>query len=186
LDDTDGLASISSSATVDEKDLDESASGLEVGGKLGISWILLAVPAAIVGAAALYWERLRYRSFSAEQVSVNVYVVMRRLAGRLAIPLHNGYTPAQFADVLGLALKAKGERYTFVASAVKDVAFLAKTYEDVSYRMHADELPAKALLIRSWGRIRRRLWLLWMVEKIGGLRMPLIIPATGLKDGEAR
>ena len=185
LEETDGLASSSSSATADERDLDESAIGLEVGGELGISWILLALPVAIVGAAALYWERLRYRGFSAEQVSVDLYVAMRRLAGRLAIPLHDGYTPAQFAEVLGLALKAKGERYTYVASAVEDVAFLAKAYEDVSYRMHTDQLPAKALLIRTWGRIRRRLWLLWMVEKIGGLRIPLIIPATGHKDGEA-
>ena len=89
LEETDGLASSSSSATADERDLDGSASGLEVGGELGISWILLALPVAIVGAAALYWERVSYRGFSAEQVSVDPYVAMRRLAGRPAIPLHD-------------------------------------------------------------------------------------------------
>jgi transglutaminase-like putative cysteine protease len=175
LDETDALSSASSPATLDEEDLDAPGGGIKAGGGFSFNWILLALPAAIAGAGALFWERLSYPGLSAEQVGVRAYPAMRRLASRLAIPLYDGYTPAQFADVLGHALKTEGRRYAFVESAVWDVSILAKAYEDVSYRKHPGELPTKALLIRSWGRIRRRLWFLWLEEKIRGLNIPLII-----------
>ncbi|MFQ5923808.1 MAG: hypothetical protein ACE5M4_13280, partial [Anaerolineales bacterium] len=148
-DETDALSSASSPTTMNEGDLDAPGGGIEVSGGFNFNWILLALPAAIVGAAALFWERLSYLSLSAGQVSVRAYPAMRRLAGRLAIPLYDGYTPAQFADVLGQALKTVSRRYAFVESAVWDVSVLAKAYEDVSYRKHPGELPEKALLVRS-------------------------------------
>ena len=163
--------------------MDASSSAIEINGGFSLSWILLAVPTALAGVAALFWERLRYMSLSAEQVSVHAYPAMRRLASRLPIPLYEGYTPSQFADVLGQALKINSQRFAFVESAILDVSVLARAYEDVSYRKQPKELPEKALLIRSWGRIRRQLWFLWLEEKIRSLRIPFIISDTRSQDG---
>jgi transglutaminase-like putative cysteine protease len=180
---TDALSSASSPAILDEGDLDASSGGIEGNRGFRFNWILLTVPAAIVGAAFIFWERLRYLRLSAQQVATHAYPGMRRLASRLSIPLYRGYTPSQFADVLGQALKTASQRSAFVESAVWDVSILAKAYEDVSYRKHPGELPEKALLMRSWSRIRRRLWFLWFEEKIRSLRIPFIISATRSQDG---
>ena len=178
---SDALSSGSSTSILDERDLDMSSEGIGSLSSRAPNLYLLAAPIAIVAVLAAFWNRLRFAMVDNDQAALIIYPAMVRLAGRLPVSLHGGATPSEVTILLQRALNdaAVRSRWTgFMGAAAWDVPVIAQAYEDVSYREHPENLPQKSLLLRSWGRIRRRLWLLWIGDKIGGLNIPLIIPTS--------
>lgn len=129
--------------------------------------LMLAGAAVVVWPLADLW-RLRHLDPGAA-VSV-LYRRLRRRGRRLAVPVRVADTPyefaARFADRVA-ALAEEGYSGRLLAPAAKEAYRLTDLYVQTNYSRHAPGVSDRAQAIRTWLRLRWRLWLGRVLRGLG-------------------
>ncbi|MBN1890331.1 MAG: hypothetical protein JW850_20220 [Thermoflexales bacterium] len=137
----------------------------------GVPGVLALV---LVGSAA-WWltDDWRLSRKAPMAVIAALYRRLGRHGQRLAVPPRVGSTPHEFAAELAdrVARLASGRRYArLVAAAPQEVGRLTALYTRGLYSPHAPGAAERAEALRTWRRLRQRLWLSWAWQKLSQRR----------------
>ncbi|MEE8568326.1 MAG: transglutaminase-like domain-containing protein, partial [Anaerolineales bacterium] len=133
-----------------------------------VFFILLATLAS-GGVAWLVIDRWRLLRLTTAEVATKIYRQMRRHSERLRAPIHNGDTPYELSETLAgyVTPMARDTRWgSALAPVASEVKFLTENYVQISYSPHKPRDAVKPELIRTWRRLRRRLWLAWIRARL--------------------
>ena len=135
-------------------------------GKLGLLGTLIGL--AVLGSALLVWwkaDSWRLRRLPPAAVADKLYQRLYRHGRLLAVPAGAGDTPYEFAEglterVAELAQDRQlGETST---STNQDVHWLTDLYVQGLYSPHKPTTAHRSQAIKTWQRLRRRMWLAWI------------------------
>jgi transglutaminase-like putative cysteine protease len=145
-----------------------------------LDWLVLP---GVLGALALvlvgsvtWWLTDDWR-LSRKAPMVVITTLYRRLGHhgqRLAVPPRPGSTPHEFTVALAAHVVelASGRRYArLVASAPQEVSRLTALYTRGLYSPHLPGAAERAEALRTWRRLRQRLWLSWAWQKLSPTRL---------------
>lgn len=119
-----------------------------------------------------FWPAIdvwRLRRLKPPEAVVILYGRMRRRGQRLAAPVRRGFTPYEFAASLAgrIADMARGRRWgKLLSPAVQEVRRLADAYVQASYSPYLPDAADRNRLIRTWRRLRWRLWLARLRQRV--------------------
>lgn len=149
------------------------------GGEL-YRWLgLLIGGLALLGLGLLAWSWLDRRRLSRLSPAGTLTALQQRLYGhgrRLNTPTHPGDTPYEFAGLLAeqitnLSMRSKWREQ--LAPTGPEVGRLTDLYVQALFSPHHVTLTDQAAAIALWQRLRRRLWLAWLLAKsLQGLGNP--------------
>jgi hypothetical protein len=126
---------------------------------------------ALGGVAWLVIDRWRLLRLSTAGVATKIYRQIQRYSKRLRAPIHNGDTAYELSEALVRRVTpvARETRWgRALAPAASEVNFLVDNYVQISYSPHKPRDAVKPELIRTWRRLRRRLWLAWIRSRLQG------------------
>jgi hypothetical protein len=120
--------------------------------------------ALLVGSIAL-WEfvdRWRLRHLPPQAAVISVYRRLYRYGGRLGVRPQRGVTPREFSAILGVRLTglAQEQRWsTLLTAAPAEIRWLCDLCTRTLYSLHRPQEHERQQALRTWSRLRRRLWL---------------------------
>jgi hypothetical protein len=135
-------------------------------GKLGLLGTLIGL--AVLGSAVLVWwkaDSWRLRRLPPAAVADKLYQRLYRHGRLLAVPAGAGDTPYEFAEglterVTELAQDRQlGETST---STNQDVHWLTDLYVQGLFSPHKPTTAHRSQAMKTWQRLRRRMWLAWI------------------------
>jgi hypothetical protein len=128
-------------------------------------WLLLLIP-LLLGACLLWWNRRRRLPPPPDRAQWAYHRLQRR-AERLGQPPQSSQTPAEFTDAFLTHLNTLNQsqlaRQLDLTQLAPEIKRLTTTYAGRQYAQHK---PPAAPAARSWRRIRRRLWLLTIIQNL--------------------
>jgi len=136
--------------------------------KLAISVSLLAIGVGVV--AWFVVDRWRLLHLSTVEVASEVYNRLQRHSKKLRIKTDIGITPYELSDAVvnHVAQMTRKEFWGWaLAPAQGEINLLTNSYVQVSYSPHKLGDDAKGEMIRSWWKLRRRLWIAWLRTTFG-------------------
>jgi len=139
-----------------------------------ISFLTLVV----MGVAWIVIHNLRLRQLSTTATAANVFQLLYRNGIRLDIATHPGDTPYEFAEALIYGfdrLTQKLQWRSVLTTAAQDVRRIVDSFVQATYSPHALGDFNKAALLRSWRRLRWRLWLAWIRTRFDRLKFKGVI-----------
>jgi transglutaminase-like putative cysteine protease len=120
----------------------------------------------------LFWPAIdiwRLRRLKPPEAVAVLYGRMRHRGQRLAAPVRRGFTPYEFAASLAgqIADLAQGRRWgKLLSPAIQEVCRLADAYVQASYSPYLPDVADRNRLIKTWRRLRWRLWLARLRQRI--------------------
>ncbi len=133
-------------------------------------WIALAgliLFAVLGGTAWSFVDSLRLQRTSPRAAVSVIYWRLVRHGRRLAVPTQPGDTPYEFVSSFSenVICTANARQWgTLVTPAVEELRWLADMYVQTCYGRYPPDAAARAEAIRTWQRLRRRLWLVWICK----------------------
>lgn len=143
----------------------------------GVSWWQgLMGGLALLGLVITVWVALeRWRLYRQQPLEAlaSIYTRLRRSGGRLAVPMRPGDTPGEFCVSLAGWLEGfagGGRLQEFVAAGSREVHGLTEIYVEAVYSLRSAEGSDQARAIQLWERVRWRLRLaqVWQRVRAGG------------------
>jgi len=139
--------------------------GPRAGSGTWLAW--LVVPAALALGGLGWWlaDGWWLRSRPPEAAVAVLYGRLYRHGERLALPVETGNTPYEFAARLTvrIAEAVRGKRReSFLTSITQGVQWLTDLYVRGLYSPHRPDEVEKRQAIRTWARLRRWLWRVWV------------------------
>ncbi|KPK92529.1 MAG: hypothetical protein AMJ88_10765 [Anaerolineae bacterium SM23_ 63] len=136
--------------------------------KLAISVSLLVI---FLGSVAWFViDRWRLLRLPTAEVASEVYSQIQRYGKKLRIKTDIGITPYELSDAVvnHVAQMTRKEFWGWaLAPAQGEINLLTNSYVQVSYSPHKLGDDAKGEMIRSWWKLRRRLWIAWLRTTFG-------------------
>jgi hypothetical protein len=127
--------------------------------------IALSVALVALGAGGVAWlvlGRWRLGHGSTVGTATKVFRQIRRYGNRLGASVHRGDTPYELSEAVARRVKdlAQATGWTrALAPAAREVRWLADVYVQVSYGPRLPPDSTKTEIVRTWRRLRWRLWL---------------------------
>jgi hypothetical protein len=94
-----------------------------------------------------------------------LYKRLQHYGQRLAVPTWTGDTPYEFAASLSEQFNTLTQEKPWeavLALANQELRWLTSLYVRTTYSAHRPDSAEQAQAIRTWQRLRRRLWLAWL------------------------
>jgi transglutaminase-like putative cysteine protease len=136
--------------------------------KTGYLWLLALIP-LFLGGWWLWRTRRKTRLVLPDQTSWAYHRLQRR-ASRLGQPVQPSQTPDEFADAFLTRLHDLDRGRLVSRLQLAQLALeIRRLSRDFSGRQYARQKPPAESAAASWRRIRRRLWLLSLIEDLRGL-----------------
>ena len=170
------LEALLSSGEVESPEVSSEQNGMVQLGRLLLIISFLAL--VVVGAAWVVIHNLRLRRLSTTATAMKVFQLLYRNGIRLDIATYPGATPYEFADALIYGfdrLSQKPQWRNVLAPAAQDVRRIVDSFVQATYTPHTLGDFNKTALLRSWGRLRWRLWLAWIRTRFDRLKFKGII-----------
>jgi hypothetical protein len=148
----------------DIEDTSESASATweGIGRYAWLGWLLPIVLPVLIVRTWLSIDERRLRRLEPQAAVARLYQRVRRHGRKLAMPMHEGDTPYEFAQsFIGWATALAREKHwgEIMAGAIFEVRRLVDLYVEASYTPH----PMRAIdfwyALQVWKKLRWRLWL---------------------------
>jgi transglutaminase-like putative cysteine protease len=139
---------------------------------------------AVLGATA--WSLVdssRLHRASPKAAVATIYWRLMRHGRRLAVPMQPGDTPYEFTNSLSeqMICTADSKQWgALVTPGVKELRSLADLYVQTCYGRYLPDAAARREAIRTWQRLRRRLWLVWIHK--GGRVVSDLTSAIGRRE----
>lgn len=144
--------------------------GLPTQGRLPWLGISIAVVSGLVLLLGTWTLTAGYRllRLSPVQASLEIYRQLHKHGGRLPANFPPGATPHEFAELLShylLTTPTDGKEWRFFANAPDEIEAITTPFIRTVYSPHLPDEVEKQGAIRSWLRLRWRLWLaVWISE----------------------
>jgi transglutaminase-like putative cysteine protease len=128
-------------------------------------WLVLPALVILAGLGSLAWSVVdgwRLRRLAPQTAAVVLYGRFYQHGRRLAVPARPGDTPYEFVTSFGeyvLAIARAGRWAAVLTPAVQEARWLADLYVQTCYGPHPPGSADREQAIRTWRRLRRRLWL---------------------------
>jgi transglutaminase-like putative cysteine protease len=132
-------------------------------------WGLLPLAVVVVAAWSLadLWRLRRLRPAAAV---AEVYRRLQRRGRRLAVPVRVTDTPYEFVTSFANRIAALvRDEYSgqVLASAAEEARRLTELYVQISYSSRVPDVADRSQAMRTWLRLRWRLWLAWVLRILG-------------------
>lgn len=124
--------------------------------------LLLALTGLGVWALTDGW---RLQRLAPAVAAAQLYGRLRRHGRRLAAPTWRGETPYEFNESLTARIEAlaRGKRWAIILNpTAREIRWLTDLYVRASYSSHPPNIADRTQAIRTWQRLRPRLWLAWL------------------------
>ena len=139
-----------------------------------ISFIVLVV----MGAAWVVTYNLRLRRLSTTATAMKVFQLLYRNGIQLDIATYPGDTPYEFADALIYGFdrfSLKPQWRNLLTPVTQDVRRIVDSFVQATYSPHTLADSNKTALLRSWRRLRWRLWLVRIQTRFNRLKFRGVI-----------
>jgi hypothetical protein len=170
------LEALLSSGEVESPGASFEQNGLVQLGRLFLMISLFAL--VVVGVAWIVISNLRLRRLSTNAIAANVFQLLYRNGIRLDIATYPGDTPYEFADALIYGfdrLTQKQQWRSVLTPAAQDVRRIVDSFVHATYTPHTLGDFSKPALLKSWRRLRWRLWLAWIRTRFDRLKFKGLI-----------
>jgi transglutaminase-like putative cysteine protease len=120
------------------------------------------------GMAWLITDSWRLRRLTPAAAVVALYRRLQRQGQRLALPYWAGETPYEFAAALTRRVELLAQNWRWGKSLLpipQEIEYLTNLYVQTSYSTHPPNNADQRRAIQSWRRLRRRLWLAWLLAR---------------------
>lgn len=134
---------------------------------LGIGGGVLVLTLASAGVWS-FLDEWRLRRLPAKTVVIRLYRRLYRHGRRLDVLPWQGATPREFAAALGMRMRglAEGRRWgAFLSAASGEIRWLTDLCTRALYSPHLPRKAEHKQAIRTWSRLRRRLWLARLLNR---------------------
>jgi hypothetical protein len=141
------------------------------GSALGrLAWLAMLGGLVLLGLGGLTWwfvDRMRLRRMSPLATVTVLYQRLYRFGWRLAVPVETGDTPYEFAAALTRRMTglAQDRPLPVVLVSTSQVHWLTDLYVRGLYSSHEPSAAEKAQAIRTWQRLRRHMWRMWVWQR---------------------
>jgi transglutaminase-like putative cysteine protease len=126
---------------------------------------------ALAGAGWWIADDWRLRRLPPAAAMSALYERLYRHGRRLAVPVAKGATPYEFEAGLAERLRTLAQRRhrdEELAFITQDIRRLTDLYVRGLYSEHKPAVAERSQAIKTWRRLRQRLWLVWVWEKTNG------------------
>ena len=125
--------------------------GLALASLLGISWIV--------------FREVRLNYLEEQVVATEIYRRMRRYSTFLGVSSGLGDTPYEFTALLNDRLSRLSLKTDFIPQLIHDLQSLMDKIVQVLYCPSRLKTARNADVLQKWRSLRRKLWLVWMLER---------------------
>jgi len=138
-------------------------------------WLGMLGALAVVSLVGIVWwtaDIWRLRLLTPVAAVATLYQRLQHHGRRLAVPMREGDTPYEFATSfavhLGDLARGKVGGDTTLAPAVREAQRLVSLYVQASYTPRPTNTDDQRQAIQTWQWLRRRLWMVWVLQKWWG------------------
>jgi transglutaminase-like putative cysteine protease len=138
-------------------------------------WLGVLGALAVVSLVGIVWwtaDIWRLRLLTPVAAVATLYRRLQHHGRRLAVPMREGDTPYEFATSfaahLGDLARGKVGGDTTLAPAVRETQRLVGLYVQASYTPRPTNTDDQRQAIQTWQWLRRRLWMVWVLQKLWG------------------
>jgi len=130
-------------------------------------WASPGAAALLVLGTVAWWliDRWRLRHLAPAAALTLIYRRLQRHMRRLGVPMRDGDTPYELATALADRLRefpADGRWGAIITPAAAEAHRLVEGYVSLCYGSRSPDVAEQRQTIRTWHRLRRRLWLAWV------------------------